>query len=116
MPRGMNRFGGTRVAGWELEPGFATVAGPFGVQPLRNERDSGLANAALELGIPIAIASMSADYLESVLRNVNWAKQGIAPEYDGIHAEERLASHGGLTVRWPTQGEMGWRSDLTEDV
>ena len=116
MPRGMNRFGGTRVAGWELEPGFATVAGPFGVQPLRNERDSGLASAALELGIPIAIASMSADYLESVLRNVNWAKQGIAPEHDGIHAEERLASHGGLTVRWPTQDEMGWRSDLTEDV
>ena len=116
MPRGMSPVGSIRVAGWELEPGFATVAGPFGVRPLRNERDFGLASAALELGIPIAIASMSADYLESVLRNVYGAKQGTAPEYDDIHAEERLASHGGLTVGWPTQREMGWRSDLTEDV
>ena len=109
MPTYMDRFGETSIAGSMLEPGFAAVAGPFGVLPLRDERDFDLANASLDLGIPIAIASMSARYLENVIGAAFFAREGTAWEAYGIDADERLASQGGLTVSWPLNGTRSVR-------
>ena len=116
MPKDMDRFARNSVAGWGLEPGLAAVSGPFGVRPLRNEVDLDLASRALDLGIPIAIASMSADYLANVIEDVHRPLEGTAPQHDDVDTEERLARHGGLTVRWSPRAEAGWRPDLAEGV
>lgn len=70
MPKVMDRFENLAGTRWGIGPGFAAVAGPFGVRPLRGGSDLDLASAAVDLGIPIAVASMSARYLENAIDDV----------------------------------------------
>ena len=109
MPKDMDRFERLPDVGSRHWPGFAAVAGPFGVRPLRDRSDFDLANGALDLGIPIAIASMSARYLANVIRNVSRALEGTAQEDADFRFVERFGSQGGLTVSWPINGTRSVR-------
>ncbi len=100
MPTEMDDIENPAELGFDIEPGLAAVAGPFGVRPMRDRGDIELVNAARDLGIPVAVASMSARYLENVISDVGWAVGQAGRRNDVFHAEERFASQGGLTVRW----------------
>ena len=91
MPQDLDRFRKLTTAGPWLEPGFAAVAGLFGVRPLRGGRDLNLANGAVDLGIPIAIASMSARYVANVIEEGYWLQDAATLEDGESHVGGRSA-------------------------
>ncbi len=89
---------GVRVGDHQIEPGFAAIVGPFGVQPLLggNNLLRMLRDRDLKLGI--AVASLSSRYVKNVSQGRHWHDEAEA-------VSERSANRAGLTVVWLKFGE-----------
>ena len=111
-----------QVGGLRIEPGYAAVLGPFGVHPLRDHDDVLLLRHALRLEMPVAIASLSEQYVNVVVEGGGkqavkqfWSHQEmVTPEGDlrAGDADIPYAIRAGLTVAWPrggrTEVEVNW--------
>ena len=88
-----------RVGSQDLEPGFAAMVGPFGVQPLRGIPLSFFQVLQdTDLSLNFAVASLSSRYAATVSRGLRWPDEGKADD-------ERSAERDGLTVVWPEPSE-----------
>ena len=82
----------------DLEPGFAAIVGPFGVQPLPAEDDLLQMLQTRNWNLNIAVASLSIQYVKAVIQEQDWPDD-VAP------AAARSKRRNGLTVVWLKFGE-----------
>ena len=87
-----------RVGARNIEPGFVAAVGPFGVQPLREERDLVLLRQVHDLNIQLALVSLSTQYVMAI-------RQDLHGVDDTRETNERSARRIGLTVVWPSADE-----------
>ena len=81
-----------------LEPGFASLVGPFGVQPLRGKNRLLQMLQDRELNLSFAVASLSSRYATTVSRGLSWPNEAKIDD-------ERSAERAGLRVVWPKAGD-----------
>ena len=87
-----------RVGDGLIEPGLFAVVGPFGILPVRDRNDLARVARARDFAPNMAVATLSAQHIRSV-------REGVRPTDNPLRTSERSASHGGLTVIWPEEGE-----------
>lgn len=102
------------VGGRTLEPGFAAVVWPGGVEALRGGEDVERMLRIRELHSNIAVASLSSHYATNIMSNPLWFERG---EDAGAVSKEperdsRFARRAGLSVTWPdTRDEIAMFED-----
>lgn len=87
-----------KVGGRSIATGLVGILGPFGVLRIQNANDLPRIRQAREMTSNIALASLSTDYIHSVL-------EGDPRVEQHFHTEDRVASQGGLTVIWPKEND-----------
>ena len=80
-----------------LEPGFASLVGPFGVQPLRGKNHLLRMLQDRDLNLSFAVASLSSQYVETASQGRFWPEEKAAAP--------RSSHRAGLTVVWPEPSE-----------
>ena len=96
-----------RVGDRPIEPGFAAVLGPIGIDSLRSWDDLNQIRLIRGLAPNIAIASLSSLYASTTIRDPSGFDEAqlrdaskSARDYDA-----RFAQQAGLTVAWPMPDE-----------
>ena len=82
----------------DIEPGFAAIVGPFGVQPLPAENDLLQMLQTRNWNLNIAVASLSFQYVKTVTQEQPWLD-------DVVPIAARPTHRNGLTVVWLKSGE-----------
>ena len=90
------------IGGQAIDPGFAAMVSPFGVDPLRDENDLLRVGQIRDLGLNVAVASLSSRYVRTVRQARRWpdADEGVQER----SVRERFANRAGLTVVWLEAG------------
>ena len=98
------------IGGQDIDPGFAAMVSPFGVDPLYDENDLLRVGQICDLGLNVAVASLSSRYVRTVRRARLWPDADEGVEEHSVR--ERFANRAGLTVVWL---EAGMGVDLAEE-
>ena len=97
-----------RVGRRTLEPGFAALVGPVGVQALRDRDDLDWVHRIRELNPHVALASLSSQYASAFISRAPGSDEAGLDAWStyGPGPDERLAEQAGLTVAWPVAEEQ----------
>lgn len=96
-----------RIAGQDIERGFAAAFGPIGRLPLRNREDLDRVRLIREVTANVALASLSSQYAGAVMLESRTPEEDERddPAQIGLHDDVWMAQRAGLTVVWPTPGQ-----------
>lgn len=89
-----------RIGDQDIDPGFAAMVSPFGVDPLRDENDLLRVGRIRDLDLNVAVASLSGRYVRTVRQDSLWPGETDR----GRSVGERFANRAGLTVVWLEAG------------
>lgn len=87
-----------RIGGRPVEPGLVAAIGAFGVLPVRTRGDLPRIRQAREVSSSIALASLSAQYIQSV-------REGGSHDGETQYTEYRGESRSGLNIIWPSESD-----------
>ena len=88
-----------------LEPGFAALVWPGGVEALRRREDIERVRGIRDLNPDVAVASLSSRYATNIVNNPSWVDSERASGSKVAKYESRFAKRAGLSVAWPDVGE-----------
>ena len=91
------------IGGHTIEPGFAALMWPGGVQALRGNDDVVRIRRLRDLNEKFAVVSLSTKYATNILRNPLWVDGGEESDTGAKKAQgsRRFSRRAGLSVMWP---------------
>ena len=89
----------------DLEPGFAALVWPGGVETLRRREDIERVRVIRDMISNVAVVTLSSRYAVNITNNPSWVDSEQEVGSDVVADGSRFARRAGLSVLWPDVGE-----------